>query len=213
MNKKSVFPLILSSPSGGGKTTIKNYLIKDELFEFSVTCTTRKKRNGEIDGIDYYFLSRDEFDNKIIAGEFLEWAEVHGEKYGTLKKTVDDILLKNKIPVMTIDVVGAINVKKVFPFSLLIFILPPDVKTMIDRLKERGENKKGIIKRMNTAIKEISYVNDFDYVVINDKINDTVDTIISIVNSHFERNYFKRDFVENFRFELEEYLVQNKEEL
>lgn len=204
-----VFPLVISSPSGGGKTTIKNSLLnKYSIFEFSITCTTRKKRDNEIDGIDYFFLSEEEFDYRIKNGEFLEWAEVHGYKYGTLRRTVDDILSRNKIPIMTIDVIGAMNVKKIFEGSLLIFLLPPSVDEMIKRLKKRGEDILEVKKRMITALKEIDYIANFDYVLINDKIEDVVETIYSAVNIHREKFYFKKDFLRDFRLDIENYLKE-----
>lgn len=213
MSNKAVFPLVLSSPSGGGKTTIKNCLLKNPIFEFSITCTTREKREGEIDGVDYYFLTDDEFDEKIKKGEFLEWAQVHGRRYGTLKRVVDDILQRNKIPVMTIDVVGAMNVKKVFSDALLIFILPPNLKIMIERLKKRGENEKDILRRMKTAARELDYAQWFDYLVVNEEITTTVDRIVNIVNSYAERVSFKKALLADFRRDLNSYLEQNKEEV
>lgn len=201
------FPLVISSPSGGGKTTIKNYLLKlDKTFKFSITCTTREKREHERDGVDYFFLSDEEFNNKIKNGEFLEWAEVHGKKYGTLRKTVENILSENKIPIMTIDVVGAINVKKIFIEALLIFVLPPNLDIMVDRLKRRGDKEFEIKKRMKTALKELEYVSNFDYLLINDKIEDVVKNIYSIVNIHKEKVYFKMELLNDFKVDIEKYL-------
>ncbi|MCX7641745.1 MAG: guanylate kinase [Elusimicrobiales bacterium] len=205
-----VFPLVISSPSGGGKTTVKNRLLKNDIFEFSITCTTRNKRNGEIDGIDYYFLTNEEFDLKIKNNEFLEWAFVHGKRYGTLKKTIEDILLKNKIPVMTIDVVGALNVKKTYPNSLLIFIIPPNLSSMIERLKKRGEPEHEIENRLFTAFKEVECVTDFDYIIINDKIENTVESILLVVNAHKQKYFFKKELIENFKKELKEYLSNRR---
>ncbi|MGC9069766.1 MAG: guanylate kinase [Elusimicrobiales bacterium] len=201
------FPLVISSPSGGGKTTVKNMLVnRYDIFEFSITCTTRALRDGEKNGVDYYFLSDDEFDRRIKSGEFLEWALVHGKKYGSLRKTVNDILLRKHIPVMTVDVVGAMNIKKEIPTSLLLFILPPDFETMIKRLKLRGESDEEIRKRMKTALTEIDYASKFDFVIINDKIEDTLSSIIDAVKSHSNRFSFRSEVVYDIKRSIENYL-------
>lgn len=194
-----VFPLVLSSPSGGGKTTVKNELIKNSIFEFSITCTTREKRSGEVNGVDYYFISDSEFDEKIKNGEFLEWAWVHGKRYGTLKKTVEDILKRKKIPIMTIDVVGAMNVRKLYSNSLLVFIMPPDLNTMIERLKKRGEGDEEIKRRLNSAVNEIDYAHHFDYIVVNDKIDRTIEDIMYAVKAHSNRSFFYGEFLRNVK--------------
>ncbi len=204
--KETFFPVILSSPSGGGKTTIKNELIKmSPVFGFSITCTTRPKREDEIDGKDYYFVSNEEFDKMIENDELLEWAYVHGYRYGTPKKSIMKLIDENKIPIMTIDVAGAMNIKKIFPNCVLIFILPPSVDDMIERLKKRGEDENNIHKRINTALKEIEYAEKFDYLVINDILEKTVEKICKIIKA--ERNKTSRNIraIEDFKIQLKKF--------
>ena len=200
----NTFPLILSSPSGGGKTTIKNEIIKkDSRFGFSVTATTRPKRENEIEGRDYYFLSEQEFDKMLNDGEFIEWANIHNFRYGTPKSSILKLIEDGKIPIMTIDVVGAMNIKKIFPSSVLVFILPPSFDVMIERLKKRGESNDEINKRINTALKEIDYALKFDYLVINDILEKTVNDIINIIDIEFKKVFRREGFVKEFKYNIE----------
>ncbi|MBP7795968.1 MAG: guanylate kinase [Elusimicrobiales bacterium] len=201
--------VVLSSPSGGGKTALKNELLKNnDIFRFSITATTRSKRENEVDGRDYYFVTDNEFDELIKNGELLEWATVHNHRYGTPKKSVMNILLENKIPIMTIDVAGAMSVRKVFNNSTLIFILPPDVNTLIERLKLRGESVEEINIRLKTALKEINFIPEFDYLVINDKIDKAAERINNIVIGNSpDRCEKDMQFVSNFKKQLESILL------
>jgi guanylate kinase len=199
----NTFPLVLSSPSGGGKSTIKDEILKsDKRFGFSITATTRPKRDYEVDGRDYYFVSEKEFDRMIKNDEFIEWAEVHRYRYGTPKSSLLKIIEENKIPIMTIDVVGALNVKKIFPKAVLIFLLPPNPQVMIERLKKRGESDEEIKIRINTATKELEYSYRFDYLVVNDVIKDCVNEIINIVNAEFKKVYRNENFIKDFKYTL-----------
>lgn len=191
MKENKAFPLIISGPSGCGKSTIRNKLLKYKQFRFSITCTTRPPRKNEVNGKDYYFITEQKFDSMIKKNMFLEWAYVHNWKYGTPKKSVIDIMRKGYIPIMTIDVKGAMSVKKVFKDSLLIFVIPPSYKMLVDRLKKRGESKDNISLRMKTALKEMDYAQKFDYVVINDKIKNVIDSIKSII--HAESSLIERN--------------------
>lgn len=201
--------VILSSPSGGGKTALKNELLKNSnIFKFSITATTRKKRENEVDGRDYYFVSDEEFDKMIKNGELLEWATVHNHRYGTPKNSVLNILSENKTPLMTIDVVGAMSVRKMFSNSILIFILPPDVNTLIERLKLRGENIEEINIRLKTALKEIDFIPKFDYLVINDKIDKAAEKISNIViGNGLDAGRKDMQFVSDFKKQLESILL------
>lgn len=186
--ESNVFPVILSAPTGGGKTTIKDFLLnKYSIFEFSVTCTTRPKRKNEVHGKDYYFLTDDEFDDYIKKDAFLEWANVHKWRYGTLKQTVIDILDKGKYPLMTIDVQGAMSVKKIFTSSLLIFIIPPSLNEWVERLRKRGDDNETINLRLKTAIKELEMAERFDYLIINDKIDIAAEKIYQTVNCEINK--------------------------
>lgn len=201
--KRKYFPVILSAPSGGGKSSIKNLLIKrDRRFVFSITATTREKRKNEIEGKDYYFKDKEEFVKLIKNGFFIEWAKVHNNYYGTPKKSILSILDSGKIPIMTIDVKGAYQVKRIFKDAVSIFILPPSLKVMISRLEKRGEDKENIEIRLNTARKELKYSYNFDYIVINDDIEEAVKEIISIVNSENRRVNRNLDILKKFEREL-----------
>jgi len=199
----NTFPLVLSSPSGGGKTTIKSEILKkDSRFGFSITATTRPKRENEIDGKDYYFVSDKEFDRMIENDEFIEWAKVHKYRYGTPKSSIMRLIDENKIPIMTIDVVGAMNIKKIFPSSVLVFVLPPSVDVMIDRLRKRGETEDEIKIRINTALKELDYAEKFDYLVINDVLERTVNDIINIIDAEFNKIFRRGNFIKEFKYNI-----------
>lgn len=197
------FPVILSSPSGGGKTTIKKEIIsKSDLFGFSITCTTRPKRKEEIDGKDYYFVSDKDFERMIKNDELIEWAYVHNHRYGTPKSSVMKIIDSGKFPIMTIDVVGAMNVKKIMPNSVLIFIIPPDFDLLVKRLKNRGDSISDINVRMNTALKEMDFADKFDYLVLNEKLEDTVNAVINIVLSETQRVFRNQNILKDFKFQI-----------
>ncbi|MEW6012134.1 MAG: guanylate kinase [Elusimicrobiota bacterium] len=197
------FPVILSSPSGGGKTTIKKEIIsKSDLFDFSITCTTRPKRKEEIDGKDYYFVSDKDFERMIKNDELIEWAYVHNHRYGTPKSSVMKIVDNGKFPIMTIDVVGAMNVKKIMPNSVLIFVIPPDFNMLVERLKNRGDLISDINIRMNTALKEMDFAEKFDYLVLNEKLEDTVNSVINIVLSETQRVFRNQNILKDFKFQI-----------
>ena len=198
MNKKAVFPLVLSAPSGGGKTAIREILIKDPHFGFSITCTTRNPRPGEIDGKDYYFVSREKFAEMRENGQLLEWAEVHGNFYGTPVKSVKDVMDAGKIPVMTIDVKGAESVRKIFPEAVTVFIIPPSPEILIERLKRRGETPEGLKIRLATAREEMKQADKFDYLVINDILETAAEDIVKITETESMRISFQKNITDNF---------------
>ncbi len=164
------FPLILSSPSGGGKTTIARMLLERRNdVGYSVSCTTRAPRPREQDGRDYHFVSREEFEVARRRGEFAESAVVHENLYGTLRSEVDKVLRAGKHVIMDIDVQGARQVRRSYPAAVLIFILPPSGEELNRRLTLRGsESKEDRIRRLENARKELSAASEFDYVVVND---------------------------------------------
>lgn len=206
MKNYKYFPVVISAPSGGGKSTIKNSLLeKDSRFAFSITCTTRAPRTGEKEGVDYYFVTEKEFEFLKKKKELIEWAVVHGHLYGTPKKSVINLLEAGKIPLMTIDVKGAMSVKKIFKNAVTIFILPPDFKTMLERLIKRGETKSEIFIRMKTAKKELKEALKFDYLVINDKLEDAVSEIINIVEAEKCKLFRRKDFIRDFKKQLLKY--------
>jgi guanylate kinase len=179
------FPIILSSPSGGGKTTIAHKLLaarKD--VGYSVSCTTRPPREGEVQGRDYHFLSQKDFKRGQKAGEFAESAEVHGHLYGTLRAEVDRVLSSGRHVIMDIDVQGSRQFAAAFSDSVLIFILPPSAKALIDRLEARGtEDPKSLIRRFRSAIEELKAIDLYQYVVVNDEVHSAVAAISSIIDA------------------------------
>ena len=179
------FPIILSAPSGGGKTTIAHQLLavrKD--VGYSVSCTTRPPREGEVDGRDYHFRSLKDFKRGQAAGEFAESAEVHGHLYGTLRAEVERVLSSGKHVIMDIDVQGARQFAAAFPGSVLIFILPPSAEVLIARLEARGtEDPKSLIRRFRSAIDELKAIDLYQYVVVNDEVDSAVAAISSIIEA------------------------------
>lgn len=173
-NEKKGKILILVSPSGGGKSTMTKKLLKDfDNIKFSVSATTRNPRPGEKNGVHYFFLDDDEFEKRIEKNDFLEWEEFYnGTKYGTLRSHVEKELNKGYFILLDIDVLGALNVKKLYGNrALTIFIAPPSLAVLEKRLRARGtENDKTLKTRLERARKEMEYMNDFDVTVINDKL-------------------------------------------
>jgi guanylate kinase len=179
------FPIILSSPSGGGKTTIAQKLLAARRdVGYSVSCTTRPARDGEKDGRDYHFRSLKDFKRGQAAGEFAESAEVHGHLYGTLRSEVDRVLSSGKHVIMDIDVQGSRQFAAAFPESVLIFILPPSAEALIARLEARGtEEPKSLIRRFRSAIDELKAIDLYQYVVVNDEVDSAVAAISSIIEA------------------------------
>jgi guanylate kinase len=179
------FPIILSSPSGGGKTTIAHKLLaarKD--LGYSVSATTRPPREGEADGRDYHFRSLADFKRGQAGGEFAESAEVHGHLYGTLRAEVDRVLASGKHVIMDIDVQGTRQFAAAFPDSVLIFILPPSAEALIARLEARGtEDPKSLIRRFRSAKDELKAIDLYEYVVVNDEVDSAVAAISGIIEA------------------------------
>ena len=174
---------VFSAPSGSGKTTIvKSILELFPEFVFSVSATTRKKREVEKEGKDYFFISEEEFEKKKNAGKFVEWEKFYGYSYGTLKDFVDDHLNKNHAIVFELDVKGAVKLKEVYPYATLIFISPPSIEELKKRLKERKtETEEDFIKRIERAEMEMGYKDKFDYVVVNRDLNSAKNDVIEII--------------------------------
>jgi len=167
--------LILSAPSGSGKTTIVKYLLsKFTNLEFSISACSRSIRSCETDGKDYYFLSVDEFKRRIANGDFVEWEEVYPDSfYGTLKSEVERIWAKNHVVVFDVDAKGGISLKKKFGKSALsIFVMPPSVETLKHRLESRGtESLESLNKRVGKAAEEMTYSDQFDKILVNDNLD------------------------------------------
>ncbi len=186
----SSFPLILSSPSGGGKTTIARELLERRTdFGYSVSCTTRAPRTGEVEGRDYYFLSRPAFENARAAGEFAESAEVHGEMYGTLRREVDRLLSEGRNVLMDIDVQGARQFAAAYPASVLVFVLPPGAEVLLGRLRARGtEDRESMSRRLRSALDELEAIGMYQYVIVNDDLGRAVKAVSGIIDAEAARS-------------------------
>lgn len=188
--------IVISGPSGSGKTTICNRLLKifSELA-YSVSATTRKRREGEKEGIDYYFVSRNKFEEMINDNEFIEWENVHGNLYGTLFKDIERKRDKNLGVLMDIDPKGGTNIKKKYPDSILIFLSVPSIDVLIERLKKRKTEKDiDISKRTERTKEEFELSKNYDYIIENNNIKDTLKKISEIIKKKvlFNKEYVKR---------------------
>ena len=175
--------IILSGPSGVGKGTILSALMTDyDDIHYSISATTRKPRSGEKDGNDYYFMSEDKFKSLVEKDEFLEWAKVHNNYYGTPKKYVEENLDQGEDVILEIDIQGAHQIKEKYPEGVFIFLLPPSLEELKSRIYQRGtETEKAIKTRLKNAKKEMSTVEDYDYAIVNDEIKTTVNKLKSII--------------------------------
>jgi guanylate kinase len=186
--------LVLSAPSGGGKTTIAKKLLqvrKD--LGYSVSATTRATRNGERDGQDYHFLSREEFERRRDRGEFLEWAEYGAQLYGTLKREIDRIFGAGRHAVLDIEIEGARQIRRNFPNSLQVFVLPPSADVLVERLKRRNtENPELLRKRLTHASEELAAVAEYDYAVVNEDLDTAVDQVSAILDGKAEDRLISR---------------------
>jgi len=174
---------VFSAPSGSGKTTIVRDVLKNfPEFEFSISATTRKKRSNERNEIDYYFIDEEEFRRKIEAEEFVEWEKFYDYYYGTLKCVVDGNLAKNISTVFEVDVKGALRIKKAYSNSVLIFISPPGIEVLKERLINRNtETDEDLKKRIERAEMELSFKDKFDYVVTNINLDDAKEEVKRII--------------------------------
>ncbi len=177
---------VMSSPSGAGKTTLsKNLLAADDNITMSVSVTTRAKRPGEVDGKDYYFIYQRKFDAMVEAGELLEWANVFGNSYGTPKKPVEDALEQGRDVLFDIDWQGTQQLAQAMKDDLVrLFILPPSGETLRQRLIKRAQDSSSVVaKRMAEASREISHWPEYDYVIVNEKIEDAHQQVMSILTA------------------------------
>ncbi len=176
--------IVISGPSGVGKDTVSKLLLNDDLI-MSVSATTRAMREGEVHGKDYFFMSKEEFEEKIKEDEFLEYAIVHGKDYyGTLKSQVVKKIETGKDVLLNIDIVGALSIKEKYDKAIFIFLLPPSIQELKTRLIERHtENKDQLLRRFTSLYKEINEMTKYNYVVVNDKIEEAAKKINAILLS------------------------------
>ena len=176
---------IVTAASGAGKTSlVKELLAKDNLVKLSVSHTTRQARPSEQNGVHYHFVKEAEFLQILSAGGFLESADVHGAKYGTSQSTVDTALQAGFDVILEIDWQGALQVRDIYPQAISIFILPPSVQTLAERLNNRGQDNADVIaKRLAAAREEMSHVVEFDYVTINDNFDSALQDLLAIIRA------------------------------
>lgn len=211
-NKGSL--IVLSGPSGSGKDSICERLKEyNDNFWVSISCTTRKPRNGEEEGVHYFFKTKEEFESMIKQDGFLEYATYNNDYYGTPKSKINDYLSNGTDVILVIEVQGALKIKQLIPEAIFIFVMPPTMKDIILRLKKRGtESDDKIIKRFKKAYQEINELSKYNYVVVNDEL----DKVTKKVNSIIEAQKCMVDRIEevylnNPEEEIHELLVDNKE--
>ena len=185
MNKKGRL-VLFSGPSGVGKDTLLDILLKKRPeIRHSVSITTRKKRENEVDGVDYFFISRDRFENMIDNNGVLEYTQYGVNLYGTPKEQIDNWLREGETVILKIEVHGAENIKKMYPEeSVAIFIMPPSIEVLEQRLRNRGtENEEDLIRRMEIATSEIEKSVDYDYIIVNDNLESAANEVIKILDN------------------------------
>lgn len=182
--------ILISGPSGTGKGTVCDLLRqKHPEISYSISATTRQPRPGEQDGVNYYFYTKEKFREMIDQGQLLEWAEVYGNFYGTPKQKVLDRLDAGEDILLEIDTQGALNVMKVMPEGLFIFLLPPSLEELAARLKGRGtETEESLHRRLGAAVDEIKLATKYRYVVVNDKVEDAEEIIANIIEAEHHRS-------------------------
>ena len=184
--------IVLSGPSGVGKGTVRKALFEmpEQEFVYSVSMTTRPPRPGEVDGVDYYFVSREEFERQIAAGNLLEYAEFVGNYYGTPKDKVEEQLNRGKEVILEIEVNGALQVRDKCKDAVFIFLVPPTRQALYDRLKTRGtETEERILARITKANKEFRLAHQYDYIVVNDEIYNAADRIMAIIRAEHAKTF------------------------
>ena len=211
MNKNGIL-VILSGFAGSGKGTIIGELLdKYDDYALSVSATTRSPREGEVEGVHYFFKTREQFEEMIAKGELLEYAEYVGNYYGTPKEYVEKQLSMGKNVILEIETEGALKIKKDHPDAVLVFVMPPSVEEIYNRLKGRAtETEEVIQRRMKKAAVEITVVEQYDFLMINDVISESVEMFNSIVKSQQMRVSRNRDYIAEKKKEFDEFLQKNR---
>lgn len=201
MNKGLLF--VVSAPAGCGKDTILEQLFKrTDTVGYSVSATTRAPREGEVDGVHYFFKTRDEFEQMIRDGEVLEYTEYCGNYYGTPKKGVETLLSEGKDVILKIEVEGAMNIKRIFPECCLVFILPPSLAELERRLRKRGtETEDKIILRTAQARNELEFAKSYDYLIVNGELEKAVDDLLAVITGEKCRRERNLDLLKEIKGE------------
>jgi len=186
MNRpRPTFPLVISGPSGAGKTSVASWLLEhDRGMILSVSCTTRPNRGAEVEGVDYFFVDDADFLSRRDRGEFLEWALVHGHLYGTPRAFLERKMREGKVVLLDIDVQGAMQVKKSRPDAVLVFLMPPSVASLSERLRGRSTDDEAVIeRRLQAARREMLTAPEYDYIIVNTDLEDTRNSVRAIVEA------------------------------
>jgi len=185
----TAFPLVLSSPSGAGKSTIARALLSArEDLGYSVSATTRPSRPGEKNGEDYHFMSPAEFERRVAAGEFVEWTQYSGARYGTLKSEIDRVLGSGRNPVLDVEIEGARAMRRLYPEAVLVFVVPPSAQELLQRLGgPTGTRGASLVARMRRAVEELKEAPRYDYVVVNVDRTDAVAAVSAILDAERKR--------------------------
>jgi guanylate kinase len=191
LNRRGLL-VVLSGPSGVGKGTVRKALFEmpEQEFVYSVSMTTRPPREGEVDGVDYYFVTREEFERQIAEGNLLEYAEFVGNYYGTPKDKVEEQLNRGKEVILEIEVNGALQVREQCKDAAFIFLVPPTRQALYDRLMNRGtESEEVVLARIAKANKEFKLAHQYDYIVVNDEVHNAADRIMAIIRSEHAKTF------------------------
>lgn len=204
INRKGLL-LVVSGPSGAGKGTIcKALLSKNDQIKLSVSATTRKPRTGEVHGVNYFFLEKEEFTTMIEKGEFLEYAQIYDNFYGTPKAAIIECLEKGQDVILEIEMQGAKQIKEVYPEGVFIFVLPPSLEELKSRIVGRGtETTEEIEKRFSCAFEEINQIVNYDYFIVNEDVDKSVNDVEAIICSEKNKvTRYKNNIIDKFKEEL-----------
>ena len=204
LNRKGLL-LVVSGPSGAGKGTIcKALLNKNDQIKLSVSATTRKPRNGEVHGVNYFFIEKEEFTKMIENGEFLEYAQIYDNFYGTPKAAIIECLEKGQDVILEIEMQGARQIKEVYPEGVFIFVLPPSLEELKSRIVGRGtETQEEIEKRFSCAFEEINQIVNYDYFIVNEDIEKSVSDVEAIICAEKHKvTRYKNNIIDKFKEEL-----------
>ena len=204
LNRKGLL-LVVSGPSGAGKGTIcKALLNKNDQIKLSVSATTRKPRNGEVHGVNYFFIEKEEFTKMIENGEFLEYARIYDNFYGTPKAAIIECLEKGQDVILEIEMQGARQIKEVYPEGVFIFVLPPSLEELKSRIVGRGtETQEEIEKRFSCAFEEINQIVNYDYFIVNEDIEKSVSDVEAIICAEKNKvTRYKNNIIDKFKEEL-----------